>query len=99
MSLALAQPLPVPLPLPLTLTPTPDPNHGQALKLSSAAGHPKVVLTILDYLGIKGSSDMTYSTPHGYRVEGAGSAEADGLYVRDGEYGGAPLFKKVSLQP
>ena len=37
--------------------------------------------------------------PYGYRVEGAGSAEADGLYVRDGEYGGAPLFKKVSLQP
>ena len=63
------------------------------------AGHPKVVLTILDYLGISGSGDMTYSTPHGYRVEGAGSAEADGLYVRDGEYGGAPLFKKVSLQP
>ena len=54
-----------------------------------------MVLTILDYLGIRGSSDMTYSTPHGYRVEGAGSAEADGLYVRDGEYGGAPLFKKV----
>ena len=40
-----------------------------------------------------------YPTPYGYRVEGAGSAEADGLYVRDGEYGGAPLFKKVSLQP
>ena len=54
-----------------------------------------MVLTILDYLGIRGSGDMTYSTPHGYRVEGAGSAEADGLYVRDGEYGGAPLFKKV----
>ena len=32
--------------------------------------------------------------PYGYRVEGAGSAEVDGLYVRDGEYGGAPLFKK-----
>jgi len=37
-----------------------------------------------------------YPTPYGYRVEGAGSAEADGLYVRDGEYGGAPLFKKVA---
>ena len=37
-----------------------------------------------------------YPNPYGYRVEGAGSAEADGLYVRDGEYGGAPLFKKVS---
>ena len=35
--------------------------------------------------------------PYGYRVEGAGSAEVDGLYVRDGEYGGAPLFKKGRL--
>ena len=56
-----------------------------------------MVLTILDYLGIRGSGDMTYSTPHGYRVEGAGSAEADGLYVREGEYAGAPLFKKGRL--
>lgn len=35
---------------------------GQALELSSAAGHPKVVLTILDHLGVKGSSDMTKRT-------------------------------------
>ena len=56
-----------------------------------------MVLTILDYLGIRGSGDMTYSTPHGYRVEGAGSAEANGLYVREGEYAGAPLFKKGRL--
>ena len=35
--------------------------------------------------------------PYGYRVDGAGSAEVDGLYVRDGEYGGAPLFKKGRL--
>ena len=35
--------------------------------------------------------------PYGYRVEGAGTTEADGLYVRDGEYCGAPLFKKGRL--
>ena len=35
---------------------------GQALKLSAAAGHRKVVLTILDYLGVQGSSDMTQTT-------------------------------------
>ena len=35
--------------------------------------------------------------PYGYRVEGAGSAEANGLYVREGEYAGAPLFKKGRL--
>ena len=33
------------------------------------------------------------------RVSGAGVEACNGEYVRDGEYGGAPLFKKVSLQP
>ena len=30
---------------------------------------------------------------HGYYVNGAGSKEVNGFYERDGEYGGAPLFK------
>ena len=44
-----------------------------------------------------GAAARASVSPHGYRVEGAGSAEVDGLYVRDGEYGGAPLFKKGRL--
>tara|TARA_B100000795_G_scaffold22455_1_gene14938 strand:+ start:1529 stop:2266 length:738 start_codon:yes stop_codon:yes gene_type:complete len=35
---------------------------GKALELSSAAGHPKVVLKILDYMGVHGSSKMTQTT-------------------------------------
>jgi hypothetical protein len=31
--------------------------------------------------------------PEGYLVSGAGSSEVNGYYERDGEYGGAPLFK------
>ena len=44
-----------------------------------------------------GGGDHAAAPPYGYRVEGAGSAEADGLYVREGEYAGAPLFKKGRL--
>lgn len=39
-----------------------DETVGKALKLSSAAGHPKVVLKILDYMGVHGSSTLTQTS-------------------------------------